>query len=68
MNEGEEIEGFFHDDGTPMNPGLIPKPGLCVNCRHNNDQAQEITCALTRMDQQAEDDFRCDAFDKLSQE
>jgi hypothetical protein len=62
------MHGFFRDDGTPVNPSLMPKPGLCVSCRHNNDPSQEIPCTLNRMDQQGVDDFRCDAYEKLDQD
>lgn len=58
------LHGFFNDGGTPVNPDLISKPGLCVMCKHDNDSKQEMLCALTRMDQQGEDDFQCDAYEE----
>jgi hypothetical protein len=57
-------QGFYKDDGTPVNPDLIPKPGLCLTCKHEDDPKQEIPCTLNRMDQQGEDDFICDAYEK----
>jgi hypothetical protein len=63
-----ETEGFFNDDGTPVNPSWVSKPGLCVTCRHDNDPGQEVFCALTRVDQQGGDGFRCEAYGKLSRE
>lgn len=29
----EDISKFFHDDGTEVNPDLIPKQDLCSSCR-----------------------------------
>ncbi|MCK5591280.1 MAG: hypothetical protein KAI72_04925 [Candidatus Pacebacteria bacterium] len=58
----KEIHGFFNDDGTPMNPDLVSKPSLCVMCKKNNDPNQEALCMLNRVDQQGEDDFKCDAY------
>ncbi len=55
--------GFFCDDGTPINPDLIRKPSLCVTCRKDDDPQEEILCTLTRMDQQGEEQFQCDAFE-----
>jgi len=59
-----KTHGFFHDDGTPMNPDIVPKPSLCVSCRHDDDPKQEIPCTLNRMGQQSETEFRCDAYEK----
>jgi len=55
---------FYNDDGTEINPDLISKPGLCIICKNNNDPDQEIPCILTRMDQQDEQEFICQAFKK----
>ena len=60
----KEVHGYFMDDGTPVNPDLVPKPALCVTCIHDDDPRQEILCSLTRIDQQGEKDFRCDAYEK----
>jgi len=57
-----EIHGFFNDDGTPVNPNLVPKPALCVMCKNDNDPNQEALCILNRMDQPSADDFKCDAY------
>ena len=58
--------GFFRDDGTEINPDLIPKPSLCVSCRKDDDHNEEILCTLTRADQEGEDDFECFAFEPKS--
>ncbi len=39
---------FYRDDGTPVNPDLIPKPGLCLTCKHDEDRKQQIPCTLNR--------------------
>lgn len=60
----EQLHGFFNDDGTPVNPDLMPKPSLCATCKYDGDPKQEAVCALNRMDQQSADDFRCEAYEK----
>lgn len=55
----ESFLGYFHDDGTPLNPNLIAKPHLCLSCIHNEDKTQEILCNLTRLDQMNEKEFNC---------
>jgi len=59
----DKHSGFFHDDGTEINPDLIVKPSLCVSCKKDDDPSEEILCILTRADQVNEKEFRCDAFD-----
>jgi hypothetical protein len=59
----ENTFGYFNDDGTEINPDLIPKPSLCVSCKKNNESGQkEIFCILTRADQQGEREFRCEDY------
>ena len=60
----EKLHGFFNDDGTPVNPDLMPKPSLCAMCKHDGDPNQEALCSLNRMDQQGADDFKCEAYEK----
>ncbi len=36
-----EISGFFDDDGTEINPDLVPKPGLCITCGKDNAGGKE---------------------------
>ena len=55
---------FFDDAGNEINPHLIPKPGLCVTCRKDDDPNEEILCTLTRMDQRGEKKFKCSAYKK----
>ncbi len=58
----EDKNGFFLDDGTKVDPNLIPKPGLCLTCVHDNDPAQEMLCTLTRIDQMDDEEFICEAY------
>jgi hypothetical protein len=50
---------FFNDDGTEINPDLVPKSGLCLSCQKEDDPSEEILWTLTRADQQGEPEFRC---------
>ncbi len=63
---GNKVEdkdsGFFNDDGTEINPGLVPKPGLCLCCKKDDDPNEEILCILNRADQQGEAEFKCFAY------
>lgn len=58
----EKMFGFFNDDGTEINPDLVPKPSLCVSCKSDDDPSEEIFCILTRADQQNEAEFHCSAY------
>lgn len=60
----EEINGFYLDDGTKIDPNLIPKPGLCVTCLNDNsdDPEENILCTLNRIDQQNDNEFICHAY------
>jgi hypothetical protein len=42
----KKLHGFFRDDGTEINPELVPKPGLCVLCRKDDNPNEEIPCSL----------------------
>lgn len=58
------LSGFFNDDGTEINPALVPKPGLCLTCKKENAGGkEEILCTLTRNDQKGEKDFECGAYE-----
>ncbi|MCP4650210.1 MAG: hypothetical protein GY853_09065 [PVC group bacterium] len=63
----EELEGYFLDDGTPVNPALVPKQSLCVMCKYDGDKKEEILCMLNRIDQQGEDDFKCYSYKSKAQ-
>ena len=62
----ERIHGYFNDDGTPVNPDLMPKPGLCATCRKDDQPDQEAACHLIRMEQQGEERFVCFAYESVS--
>ena len=59
----EDIPKFYNDDGTEVNPDLIPKPPLCISCKKDGLSNEEILCSLSRMDQQGEDEFKCYAYE-----
>ena len=55
---------FYNDDGTEVNPDLIPKPSLCISCRKDGLPGEEdILCTLNRMDQMGEEEFKCYAYE-----
>ena len=58
----DNIPKFFNDDGTEVNPDLIPKPSLCITCQKDEIQSEEILCNLNRMDQLGNDEFVCGAY------
>lgn len=66
MNEG--CFGYFNDDGTEFNPGLLPTPDLCVSCAKNStaDAEEDILCNLTRADGQNDEVFLCFAYQPSS--
>lgn len=58
---------FVNDDGTEINPDLIPKPGLCLICKKQDDQNEIILCTLNIIDQKDEDEFKCFAFESINE-
>ena len=63
MGEVDDKLRYFDDDGTEMNPDLIPKPSLCVSCAKDGDPNEEVPCNLNRLDQQGEAEFKCGAYE-----
>ena len=59
----EDTPKFYDDDGTEINPDLIPKPSLCISCKKDGLPDEEILCNLNRMDQQGKDEFICGAYE-----
>jgi len=60
----DDITGFYDDDGTKINPELVPKPSLCITCKKDDlGGEEEILCILNRHDQKDEDDFKCGAYE-----
>jgi hypothetical protein len=57
---------FYNDDGTEVNPDLIPKPDICLICKKNDDSSEEILCTLNRMDQSDDIEFKCFAFENIN--
>lgn len=63
----QEINGFFNDDGTPVDLDSIPVPGLCISCKSyfTDDWEENLLCKMNRNDQKDDDEFHCGAYDKL---
>ncbi len=59
---------FFDDDGTEVNPDLIPKPDLCLICKKQGDQNEEILCSLNIIDQRNDNEFKCFAFENINED
>jgi len=60
----DDISGFYNDDGTKINPELVPKPGLCLTCKKDDaGESEEILCIMNRHDQMGEKDFQCGAYE-----
>ncbi|MEN8250734.1 MAG: hypothetical protein ABFS32_17505 [Bacteroidota bacterium] len=57
---------FYDDDGTEVNPDLVPKPGLCLICEKDNDPNEYIVCQLNRNAQRNDDKFECYAFENIN--
>ena len=64
----EEFLGIFDDDGNRIDINLIPKPGLCLLCKREEDHDEEVLCFLNRWDQREEKRFFCGQFDKISRQ
>ena len=61
---GQNTPKYFDDDGTEINPNLIPKPDICITCKNDGESGEEeILCSLTRVDQQREEKYICDAYE-----
>jgi len=63
----EDINGFYNDDGTKIDPASVPVPGLCVICRKHqiDDWEENLLCLMNRNDQKNELNFKCGSFEKL---
>jgi len=63
----EDINGFFLDDGTRIDPESVPMPCVCIICckYQSDDWEENMLCTLNRNDQRDEPDFECGAFEKI---
>ncbi|MCD4693412.1 MAG: hypothetical protein K8R79_10895 [Calditrichales bacterium] len=59
----EEINGFYLDDGTKVDPDLVSKPSLCITCIKDDDPSELILCTLNRIDQRDDPEFKCYAYE-----
>ncbi len=66
-NFWEEINGFYNDNGTKIDPESVPVPNLCVICKSHlaDDWEENMLCLLNRNDQRNDDDFKCGMFEKI---
>lgn len=56
---------YYDDDGSELNPDLVPKPSLCLTCKKDEMSGEEqILCNLNRLDQQGEYEFCCEAYEQ----
>jgi hypothetical protein len=60
----EDEMRFFDDDGTEINPDLVPKPSLCFSCKLDNDPNEETLCMINRMDTDDINEFECAAYEQ----
>ena len=56
---------YYNDDGTEVNPNLFPKPQLCLSCKKNEDESEELLCNLKRIDQRDGEEFKCFAYEMI---
>ncbi len=63
----EELNGFFNDDGSRIDPETVPTPSLCMLCKsfYAGDAEEDMLCLLNRNDQRNDPDFKCGAFDEI---
>ena len=60
----QDTPKYFDDDGTEINPDLIPKHDLCITCKKDGRPGEEeILCNVTKTDQQEEETFICEAYE-----
>ncbi len=61
------FNGMYDDDGNKINPHSIPVPGLCLLCKSydDTDPEENLLCMMNRFDQKEEENFICDAFEKV---
>lgn len=61
------MNGYYTDEGEPIDFKSIVMPALCKNCKKNDLPEEEIVCSLNRFDQQKEikagKKFICGAFE-----
>ena len=61
----DKIAGFFGDDGYEVTPDYVEKNPLCITCQRDYDKDYEISCMMTRFDQQNELEFTCEDYLKI---
>ena len=63
-NKFAELNGFFNDDGTRIDPETVPTPSLCMLCQsfYEGDSEEDMLCVLNRNDQRNDKEFKCGAY------
>lgn len=64
----ESSEGFlsFDDNGCrSLHASFLPKPGLCLACKKDYDEDEEVYCEIIRMEQNVDESFHCYGYDPL---
>ena len=63
----KNINGFYYDDGTKIDPKAVPVPGLCIICLKYqiDDWDENLLYMMNRNDQRDEPDFECGACEKI---
>ena len=61
----EEGPKYFDDDGTEVNPNLLPKPQLCIGCIKGSDSNENLLCNLNWLDQRNDKEFICYAYEGI---
>jgi len=67
VNNDNEINGYYDDDGTKLNPDLYPKPGFYLMCRLNDDPDEEVLYNLNRLGQRNETETKCRTYIPLEE-
>ncbi|MBD3242577.1 MAG: hypothetical protein GF331_18450 [Chitinivibrionales bacterium] len=70
MNRNDDLSqgwGLFNDDGTRIDPDLVPIPPRCLTCRkHGKGGEFDVLCTLNRADQADDDgEFKCGEYEAL---
>lgn len=61
---GEEIGGYYDDDGNKLNIDDLKTPELCLSCKFLNHPFEKIMCNLNRLDQKDSNVFVCHQYRK----
>jgi hypothetical protein len=60
--EDAPIEGILADEAEALSANLIPKPGLCLLCKNDDNPKQIAACNLIRLELEEKEDFSCPSY------